>query len=169
MFLLSFEHISLFKAPLNISPYFNQYSRIRHKNNTDHSLACRGPLPPLLSIIRTGNEACGRVSKQFFPQWKQGAAIFWAVWVTQRCMFVSELLFPLWGMCCLSETHTRPCPSLWRCATVIFWTQPCIHGLFQDYIYSLSLWQKPPKKHELITPKLKTIQTTVSGYIRVCH
>lgn len=57
-------------------------------HNTDHSSASRGPLPLLLSIIRAGNEACGRVSKQFFPQWKQGAAIFWAVWVTRSCSIV---------------------------------------------------------------------------------
>lgn len=60
----------------------------RYKNNTDHRSAARGPLPPLLSIIRTGNEACGRGNKQFFLHWKQGTAIFWAVWVAVVCLCI---------------------------------------------------------------------------------
>lgn len=123
------------------SPYFSQHSSIRYKNNTDHSLASRGPLPSLLSIIRTGNEACGRVSKQFFPQWKQGAAIFWAVWVTHSCSGVC-----LCVSCCF---HSEACAVCQRptqghvplCGIVPLWFSVPNHVfmVYSEAIFTLSL------------------------------
>ncbi len=96
---------------------------------------------PLLSIIRTGNEACGRVSKQFFPQWKQGAAIFWAVWVTRSCssvcLFVSCCFHP--EACAVCQRPTQVHVPL--CGVVPLWFSEPNH-IFMVYsrtIFTLSL------------------------------
>ncbi len=120
---------------------------------------------PLLSIIRTGNKACGRVSKQFFPQWKQGAAIFWAVWVTRSCSSVC-----LCVSCCF---HPEACAVCQRptqvhvplCGVVPLWFSEPNH-IFMVYSRTilLSLWQKPPKKYGVITPKLKEVDNADNSF-----
>lgn len=134
----------------------------RYKNNTDHRSAARGPLPPLLSIIRTGNEPCGRGNTQFFLHWKQGTAIFWAVWVAVVCLCICVCV-----SCCFHPEACAVCQRpaeghVPRCGVVPLWFSEPTH-VFMVYckaIFTLLLWQKPPRKHRLITPKLKEVDNT---------